>query len=69
MPPDNFSFNSTDIESALLGIGSTNLVNPKSTTVPQFKQLPTISYFKKPEVIKSPLFLPLLDQRPFICRI
>ncbi len=69
MPPDNFSFNPTDIESALFGIGSTNLVESKSPTVPQFTPLPTVSYFKKPEVVDSPTFMPLLDQRPFICRI
>ena len=69
MPEDNFSFNPTDIESALFGIGSTNLVTEKPVTVPKFKELPTVSYFKKPEVVESPLFLPLLDQRPSICRI
>ena len=69
MPPDNFSFNSTDIESALFGIGSTNLVEPKLPTVPRFKPLSTVSFFKKPEVVESPTFIPLLGQRPFICRI
>jgi hypothetical protein len=68
MPADNFSFNPIDIESSLFGIGSTNLVNAKSPTVPQFKSLPTVSFFKKPEVVKSGTFYPLLDQRPFICR-
>jgi hypothetical protein len=69
MPPDNFSFNPTDIESALFGIGSTNLVEAKAPTVPQFKPMQTVSFFKKPDVVKSPTFMPLLDQRPFICRI
>ena len=69
MPPDNFSFNPTDIESALFGIGSTNLVDPKPPTLPRFKPLPNVSFFKKPEVVDSPTFIPLLDQRPSICRI
>lgn len=69
MPADNFSFNPTDIESSLFGINSTNLVNSATPIVPQFKQLSSVSYFKKPEVIKSQPFLPLLDQRPSICRI
>jgi hypothetical protein len=68
MPPDNFSFNPTDIESALLGIGSTNLVDSKPTTVPRFKSLPTIEFFKKTSVVNDKMFWPLLDQRPFICR-
>lgn len=68
MPPNNFSFNPTDIESTLFGIGSTNLVDPKLPTVPQFKQLETVSFFKKPTIVKSKTFNPLLDQRPFICR-
>jgi hypothetical protein len=67
MPPDNFSFNPTDIESALFGIGSTNLVQPKPPTKPQFKSLPSVSFFNKPEVVKEKPFVPLLNQRPFIC--
>ena len=66
MPPDNFSFNPTDIESALFGIGSTNLVEPKEPTAPQFKVLPTVSFYKKPDVVKAPILFPLLNQRPFI---
>ena len=65
MPADNFSFNSIDIESSLFGIGSSNLVNPKEQTVPQFKVLPTVSFFKKPDIVKAPSLLPLLNQRPF----
>ena len=66
MPADNFSFNSTDIESSLFGIGSNNLVDPKEKTMPQFKPLPTVSFYKKPDVIRAPILLPLLNQRPFI---
>ncbi len=66
MPADNFSFNPTDIESALFGIGSTNLVEPKPEVVPRFKPLPTVSFFQTTEVIKTPKFEPLLGQRPFV---
>ena len=67
MPPDNFSFNSTDIESSLLNIGSCNLVTPNHPIIPRFrKNLPEINYFKPPEYIDSPTFYPLLDQRPII---
>ena len=66
MPADNFSFNSTDIESALYGIGSTNLVEPKGATIPQFKSLPTVSFYKKPDIVKAPILWPMLNQRPFI---
>ena len=68
MPPDNFSFNSIDIESSLLGIGSCNLVNPQAPAVPRYKSLPTVSFFNIPPVVKEKTFVPLLDQRPFICR-
>ena len=68
MPADNFSFNSIDIESTLFGIGSCNLVDPKQPITPRFKSLSTISFFKKPEVVQSRMFWPILDQRPFICR-
>jgi hypothetical protein len=68
MPPDNFSFNSTDIESALFGIGSTNLVEAKPITFPQFKELPTVNFFEKPELVKTKQFNPLFGQRPFICQ-
>jgi hypothetical protein len=69
MPPDNFSFNPTDIESSLLGIGSTNLEETKAPVVPRFKQLDTVSFFKTPDVIQAKTITPLLNQRPFICRM
>ena len=66
MPADNFSFNPTDIESSLFGIGSTNLVDPKAPTTPQFKTLPTINFYDKPVLVQQRQLWPLLDQRPFI---
>ena len=68
MPPDNFSHNPTDIESALFGVGANNLVNPKAPVNPQFKSLPTVPFFKTPRKIEPLLFFPLKDQRPNICK-
>ena len=66
MPADNFSFNPVDIESSLFNIGSCNLVEPKAATTPRFKQdLPSISFFEKPELVKQEPFTPLYDQRPY----
>ena len=68
MPPDNFSFNPSDIESALFGIGTCNLVTQQPQVVPRFKELPTVSFYKTPRVIGPRTFFPLLDQRPNIIR-
>ncbi len=65
MPRDIFSQNSVDIESALFGINSTNLVNPQKPVVPELKYLPSVSYFKR---IKTFMPEPLVVekyQRPF----
>ena len=54
MPPDNFSFNSIDIESALLNIGSCNLVTPKPPVIPRFREnLPVVNFFTPPKHIES----------------
>jgi len=66
MPPDNFSHNSTDIESALFGISSTNLVKERDVVDPDFKNLPTISFFDRQEVITKENVKELKGQRPFI---
>ena len=68
MPADNFSFNPTDIESSLFGIGSCNLVESKQPVEPQLKELPTVAFFKTTRVIEPKTFFPLLDQRPTIMR-
>jgi hypothetical protein len=36
-----------DIESALFGINSTNLVDPQAPVVPQLKQLPEVKFFER----------------------
>ena len=58
------SHNSTDIESELFGIGSTNLVHTKQITTPNFKKLKTLSIYDKPRiVIAEPLVIEKF-QRP-----
>ena len=50
-------YNTTDVESNLFGINSTNLVNPSKTPIPYHKSLPTIDLYDK-----SPVYMP----RPII---
>ncbi len=47
MSREHFSQNSVDIESALFGINSTNLVDPQAPVVPQLKQLPEVKFFER----------------------
>ena len=47
MSREHFSRNSVDIESALFGINSTNLVEPQAAVVPQLKQLPEVKFFDR----------------------
>ena len=65
MAREVFSFNSVDIESALKGINSTNLVDPQSPVVPELKTLPSISYFDRMPLIMPKEFKLLENQRPF----
>ena len=65
MPREAFSKNSVDIESALLGINSTNLVTPQAPVVPNLIQLPEVSYFERlPFILPNPLVVEN-NQRPF----
>ena len=66
MPPDNLSYNPTDIESVLFGIDSTNLVNPKPLVYPQLKSLNTVSFFEMQQVIMPNSVCTDNTQRPFI---
>ena len=43
------SNNAPDIESALFGIGSTNLVKPKPNVRPELKYIPNVSFFNRPQ--------------------
>jgi hypothetical protein len=65
MPRGTFSYNPVEIESALFGINSTNLVAPRAPLKPDLKTIPTIAYF---ETLKLQMPKPLVmenGQRPF----
>jgi hypothetical protein len=66
MPPDNLSYNPTDIENVLFGIGSTNLVTPKADVLPLLKTLPEVSFFEREKVIMPEKVYPDNNQRPQI---
>mgnify|MGYP001234513193 CR=1 FL=1 len=54
------SNNAPDIESALFGIGSTNLVQPKQKTCGDMKHLNDISFFNAKHESNSKIPLPLI---------
>lgn len=65
MPDNKLSNNSTDIESFLFGINSTNLVNPAPCFTPELKMLPSANlYNKTPTIMPIPLVINN-NQRPF----
>jgi len=65
MPREAFSQNSIEIESALFGINSTNLVNPQKPVIPQLKQLPGVSYFERLQTFMPEPLVVEKYQRPF----
>lgn len=65
MPREAFSFNSVQIESALFGINSTNLVNPQAPVQPQLKCLPQVNYFDRMQVYMPDPLVVQTNQRPF----
>tara|TARA_B100000683_G_C12401422_1_gene519894 strand:+ start:324 stop:686 length:363 start_codon:yes stop_codon:yes gene_type:complete len=65
MPWNTLSRNPVEIESALFGINSTNLVNPQPPVKPQLKTIPTQSFFQRtPMIMPKPLVMEH-NQRPF----
>jgi hypothetical protein len=65
MPREAFSYNSVQIESALFGINSTNLVNPERPVIPELKCLKEVSFQNKiPMLMPEPLVIEN-KQRPF----
>jgi hypothetical protein len=65
MPRETFSANSVDVESALFGINSTNLVSPQKPVNPELKTIPTISFFERlPLLMPNPLVIEN-KQRPY----
>lgn len=58
IPNSQLAYNATDIESALYGINSTNLVNPQKPVNPELKHMPDIAFFERPQVfIPEPLVI------------
>ena len=65
IPWDKLSHNAADTESFLLGINSTNLVNPAPCFVPEIVQLCDYNIYKKgPTFVPEPLVIEK-NQRPF----
>jgi hypothetical protein len=65
MPWDTLSTNPVEIENALFGINSNNLVNPQPTVIPQFKKIPERAFFERlPLILPEPLVIEN-NQRPF----
>jgi hypothetical protein len=65
MPWNTLSNNPVEIESALWGINSVNLVQPQAPVKPDLKHVPEISFFETTPVIMPEKFSLLADQRPF----
>jgi hypothetical protein len=64
MPSRHLSNNYCDVESQLFGIGSTNLVTPKSLTTPEFKSVKSLNIIDKiPVILPDPLIVDK-DRRP-----
>lgn len=66
IPSHILSSNSTDIESQLFGVGSTNLVTPQKPVEPRIHSLDTTSYFERPDLIIPEQFVFDNTQRPII---
>jgi len=65
IPWNKLSYNAPDTESFLLGINSTNLVNPTGCFVPEITKLSSTNIFDKtPTYIPEPLVIEK-NQRPF----
>ena len=66
MPNTVLSFNPTNTESNLYGIGATNLVTPNKEFTPRIKKLPTIAFFERMEVLLPNPLVIIQNQRPVI---
>ena len=65
MPRESLAKNATDIESALYGIGSSNLVEEKGPVQPQLHNLPSVHFFERNTSVIVPQHLVIeRDQRP-----
>ena len=58
MPRDTLSKNPVEIESALFGINSTNLVTPQKPVQPELKTVPMRQFFERiPLIMPKPLVI------------
>ena len=64
MPNYALSYNATDIESNLYGVGSTNLVKPNREFTPRLKKLPGVTFFDRPETLLPEPMVIEKNQRP-----
>jgi hypothetical protein len=65
IPWNKLSYNAPDVESFLLGINSTNLVNPAPCFVPELAKIDSVNVFEKgPIIVPEPLVIEK-SQRPF----
>ena len=65
MPRNTLSKNPVEIESALFGINSVNLVDPQPPVVPELREVPEVSFFNRmPMIMPKPLVIER-GQRPF----
>ena len=62
---DTLSSNPIEIESALFGINSTNLVNPQPPVVPDLKTIQTKDFFDRMPLIMPKSLVVEKAQRPF----
>lgn len=58
------SQNTVDIESKLRGIRSVNLEGPSFNPTPQFKSIPSVSYFERHQVFLPKPYLHSRSERP-----
>lgn len=65
IPWNKMSYNAPDIESFLLGINSTNLVNPAPCFVPELATLQQANIYEKGPVIMPEPLVVRKNQRPF----
>lgn len=65
---NQLSCNGIDIESHLRGIGSNNLVNPRKDLDAKIKNISSINFFERPEMISIQKVNQDTSQRPFIIR-
>ena len=65
MPMQTFAHNPIEIEGALFGINSTNLVTPEKPVNPELIKLPEISYFDRVSLYMPEQLVVQTDQRPF----